>query len=232
MFRGQMIRMIAENLKSLNSQLNSLSSKTTLIAVSKTKPSSAIIEAYEAGHRDFGENYIQELQQKSEDAEILTKCPEIRWHMIGPIQSNKAQHLAKVRNLHAVHTVTSEKLVNKLQNNLPGEIQIFVQINTSGEASKSGLDPSNLEALEALLQKIKNATHLNLQGFMTIGRPVQEDNSHLLDYKRLIAIRNDIDTNLKLSMGMSADYVQAIEHGTDYVRIGSKIFGARDYSKK
>ena len=224
--------MIAQNLKSIQTELTSLNTSAKLIAVSKTKPVEDIINAYEAGQRDFGENYIQELQTKSVDEQINHKCPEIKWHMIGPIQSNKANQLAKVKNLHAIHTVSSEKLVNKLQNSLTNPVDIFIQINTSGEESKSGLKPEDTEGIESLVEKIKNADKLNFTGLMTIGRPVQEDGSHVLDYKRLIHLRNDLSTDLKLSMGMSADYVQAIEHGSDYVRIGSKIFGARDYTKK
>jgi len=224
--------MIAENLKLIHTELAGLNTQAKLIAVSKTKPVGDIISAYEAGQRDFGENYIQELQGKSIDEQINAKCPEIRWHMIGPIQSNKANQLAKVKNLHAIHTVSSEKLVTKLQNSLPQPVDIFIQINTSGEESKSGLDPSNLDNIEALVEKIRNADKLNFTGLMSIGRPVQEDGSHCLDYKRLLKLRSDLDEGLKLSMGMSADYVQAIEHGSDYVRIGSKIFGARDYSNK
>ena len=227
-----MIRMIAQNLKSIQSELTHLNTSAKLIAVSKTKPTQAIIDAYEAGQRDFGENYIQELQTKSIDEEILNKCPEIRWHMIGPIQSNKANQLAKVKNLYAIHTVSSEKLVNKLQNSLQNSVDVFVQINTSGEESKSGLNPADIDGVSKLVQKIEDADKLNFTGLMTIGRPVQEDGSHVLDYKRLLQLRADLKPGLKLSMGMSADYVQAIEHGSDYVRIGSKIFGARDYSKK
>lgn len=229
-----MIKMISQNLKTIQTELANLNTTAKLIAVSKTKPNEDIINAYEAGQRDFGENYIQELQTKSVNQEINTKCPDIRWHMIGPIQSNKANQLAKVKNLYAIHTVSTEKLVNKLQNSLPDEssVQIFIQINTSGEESKSGLKPDDLNGIEDLVDKIDKADKLSFTGLMTIGTPVQEDGSHVLDYKRLLKLRGDLNPGLKLSMGMSADYVQAIEHGSDYVRIGSKIFGARDYSKK
>merc|ERR1712127_789224 len=111
-----MTSLIGQNTVKLLAHIKSLNPKVNLIAVSKTKPISNIIEAYEVGQRDFGENYIQKLYEKSHSSEILENCPEIKWHMIGPVQSNKAKLLCSVHNLYAVHTVSSQKLLNKIQN--------------------------------------------------------------------------------------------------------------------
>ena len=121
-----------------------------LLAVSKTKPKDLVIEAYQEGHRDFGENYVQEFKEKSTDPEILEKCPDIRWHFIGKCQSNKIPLLAKGKNLRMVETVESQSWVDKLQNRCVFDdlsVGIMVQVNTSGEESKNGVEPKDVVAL-------------------------------------------------------------------------------------
>merc|ERR1712002_174710 len=140
-----------------------------LVAVSKTKPKEMIIEAYNAGHRHFGENYIQELVEKSGDEEMLEKCPEIKWHFIGNCQTNKAAKLMKCPNLSIIETVTSTKLASKLDSQVEknSRIGVFVQVNTSGEADKNGIEPSDVvDTVKFILEK---CPRLNFCGLMTIG---------------------------------------------------------------
>lgn len=212
-----------------------------LVAVSKTKPKELIIEAYESGHRHFGENYIQELCGKSTDPEILEKCPDIKWHFIGACQSNKAKDLVGCPNLSMVETVTSEKLASKLNSqakNLQHRLPVMIQVNTSGEANKNGVEP---EATIGVLRHINTkCDKLKFAGLMTIGALArslaakdEEDNP---DFRKLLEVRNEIckSENLKpseveLSMGMSNDYGEAINLGSTNVRVGSSIFGSRNY---
>ena len=117
-----------------------------LVAVSKTKPKEMILEAYDAGHRDFGENYVQELADKSNDADILKYCPDIKWHFIGNCQTKNVNKLAKCRNLSVIETITSEKLADKLQFQFAKKekeslVNVMVQVNTSGEENKNGIEP-------------------------------------------------------------------------------------------
>lgn len=232
-----------------------------LIAVSKLKPTSAIIEAYECGQRVFGENYIQELVDKSNSPDIIEKCPDIRFHFIGHLQSNKVNKLMKVRNLQMMETVDSAKLADllhkaiaKLQmgkgsgdetnansdapsmvNQFPAgeKLKVMIQINTSGEEQKNGVQP---ETAADLAEHIKNKCHwLHIAGLMTIGRldgwPEGEPSK---DFQRMLEMREVISkrlsrepSSLELSMGMSGDFEEAIEMGSTSVRIGTAIFGAR-----
>lgn len=227
---------VAQNLAKILAEISKKSTTTNLIAVSKTKPISMILEAYLAGQRHFGENYIQELVEKSHNDEILNHCPDIKWHMIGPIQSNKVKLLCTTKNLYAVHTISSEKLVNKFNNSLKEadhltELRAFIQINSSGEASKSGLNPENFEEISKLVTNMQNSDKLKFAGLMTIGRPKDAENSHHLDFQILKNLAEKLE-NCELSMGMSSDFIEAIDFGSNYVRVGSSIFGARDYSQK
>ena len=144
-----------------------------LVAVSKTKPKEMILEAYDAGHRDFGENYVQELADKSNDADILKYCPDIKWHFIGNCQTKNVNKLAKCRNLSVIETITSEKLADKLQFQFAKKekeslVNVMVQVNTSGEENKNGIEPGKdtLEAVKHITQKCPN---LKVTGLMTIG---------------------------------------------------------------
>ena len=124
-----------------------------LVAVSKTKPKEMILEAYDAGHRDFGENYVQELADKSNDADILKYCPDIKWHFIGNCQTKNVNKLAKCRNLSVIETITSEKLADKLQFQFAKKekeslVNVMVQVNTSGEENKNGIEEHGLTLYE------------------------------------------------------------------------------------
>ncbi|CAL8466466.1 g6002 [Coccomyxa elongata] len=216
-------------------QRSSRNHQPRLVAISKTKPVEAIQEAYEAGHRTFGENYVQEIVEKA------PKLPsDISWHFVGHLQSNKAKTLLDgVPNLAFLETVDTEKLANKLDSTVEQlgrpPLPVFVQVNTSGEESKYGVEPA---ACTPLARHIKEkCAHLRFAGLMTIGQP--DYSSRPENFQCLEACREEVCKELglatedvELSMGMSGDFEQAIEMGSTNVRVGSTIFGARDYSKK
>lgn len=201
-----------------------------LVVVSKYKPAEDIKALYDLGHRHFGENYVQELMSK---VEALPS--DIQWHFIGSLQSNKCKVLAPAKNLYAVETIDSESKCTKL-NNARSEgdpkLNVYIQINTSGEEQKSGI--SSVSEVIAIAQHIKEkCPKLNLEGLMTIGSLASstsgaEENE---DFKKLIEYKKEVDAaigaDLGLSMGMSNDYAQAIKQGSTNVRVGSAIFGAR-----
>jgi len=206
-----------------------------LVAVSKTKPAELIQQAYDVGHRDFGENYVQELCEK---APALPA--DIRWHFIGHLQSNKVAALVKsVPNLAFVETVDSERLARKLNGAVEAQgrppLNVLVQVNTSGEESKSGVEPG-APAVELSRFIVTECAHLRLRGLMTIGMPDYtsrpENFQCLQQCRREVAAAIGVDeADLELSMGMSGDFEAATEMGSTNVRVGSTIFGARDYSK-
>jgi len=211
-----------------------------LVAVSKIKPKEMIMEAYAAGHRHFGENYVQELVEKSHDEEMLEKCPEIKWHFIGTCQTNKAPALMKCPNLSIIETVTSNKLATKLNNqaNQTSKIGVFVQVNTSGEANKNGLEPS--EAIQTVKFILEKCPNLKFSGLMTIGNLgnslAASNVGENPDFSTLSSVRKQVseatnisEADMELSMGMSNDFEEAIRMGSTNVRVGSSIFGARNY---
>mmetsp|Transcript_25227 Transcript_25227/g.42268 ORF Transcript_25227/g.42268 Transcript_25227/m.42268 type:complete len:245 (-) Transcript_25227:163-897(-) len=207
-----------------------------LVAVSKTKPKELLQEAYAAGQRFFGENYVQELLEKAPE------LPEdIQWHFIGHLQSNKAKQLVNgVPNLYAVETVESLKLANLLNKAVESaewkrQLNVYVQVNTSGEESKFGVGPE--ECVNLCKHVHAECQHLNLTGLMTIGMPdytSRPENFQCLNECRAkVAAELGIEeASLELSMGMSGDFESAIDMGSTNIRVGSTIFGARDYSNK
>ncbi|XP_026323100.1 pyridoxal phosphate homeostasis protein [Hyposmocoma kahamanoa] len=211
----------------------------TLVAVSKIKPVPLIIQAYDAGQRDFGENYVNELVEKATDSQIIEKCKDIKWHFIGHLQSNKINKLLSAPRLYMIQTVDSKKLADSLNKQWTkvrnGEemLNIMVQVNTSGEEAKSGIEP--FESVTMVEYVLKNCPSLKFNGLMTIG---QYDYDMSLgpnpDFLKLIECRKEVCEKLKLdineveiSMGMSCDFEQAVELGATTVRVGSNIFGAR-----
>ncbi|CAI5734903.1 unnamed protein product [Hyaloperonospora brassicae] len=206
----------------------------TLVAVSKTKPLEELQEAYEADQRHFGENYIQELVQKAPQLPS-----DVKWHYIGHVQSNKAKALVRdVPNLYMVETVDSVKIANALNKASrecrTAKLNVMVQVNTSGEEQKSGVDAEG--SVELARHIASSCEHLTLTGLMTIGR-YGDTTSECFD--RLVACRKNVaeaigkaETDLAVSMGMSGDFELAISCGSTHVRVGSTIFGARDYAKK
>jgi len=222
-----------------------------LVAVSKTKHKGDVISAYQAGHRHFGENYVQELLEKCNDPEVLEKCPDIRWHFIGNLQSGKTAKFTKgMKNVSCIETISSAKLADKLQSAMAREkppitVDVFIQVNTSLEENKNGVapGPETLDLSRHILEKCPN---LVFKGLMTIGdlgnskpsQPRTQLDSNP-DFLSLIKCRKEVcdelnlaEANLELSMGMSNDYEEAIRMGSTNVRVGSSIFGARNYPSK
>lgn len=204
-----------------------------LLAVSKLKPASDIQILYDHGVRHFGENYVQELIEKSK---LLPQ--DIEWHFIGGLQTNKCKDLAKVPNLRYVETIDSLKKAKKLNEtrieNAP-MILCNIQINTSNESQKSGM--SNENEIFELVEFFQSPESKNVQlkGLLTIGSwdvsHSDDPNVDNADFATLVNWKTKIDgkfgTNLKLSMGMSADFKQAIRQGSSEIRIGTDIFGTR-----
>lgn len=197
-----------------------------LLAVSKTKPTNDIRDAYQAGHRQFGENYLQEGVDK---VIALSELNDIEWHFIGPIQSNKTRPIAE--HFDWVQTVSREKIAKRLAEQRPTDkpaLNVLIQVNISGEAAKSGLP---IDQIEALATFIVAQPTLSLRGLMAIPEHT-EDNDKLaeqfqqmqLAYRKLQHNYPSVDT---LSMGMSGDMALAIANGSNMVRLGTAIFGAR-----
>ncbi|XP_041985188.1 pyridoxal phosphate homeostasis protein [Aricia agestis] len=215
-----------------------------LIAVSKIKPPKLIIEAYEAGQRDFGENYVNELAEKSNDPEILEKCKDIRWHFIGHAQTNKVNKLLGVPNLFMVQTIHSDKIADTLNKQWVKyrkeneKLKVFVQVNTSLEEAKNGVEPP--ETTKLVEHVLKNCPELDFKGLMTIGqydydtsKGPNPDFLTLAKCRQEVCEKLNLDINkVELSMGMSTDYEHAIELGATTVRVGSVIFGARPPKKQ
>ncbi|MYM93279.1 YggS family pyridoxal phosphate-dependent enzyme [Duganella vulcania] len=203
-----------------------------LLAVSKTFGPDAVLEAVEAGQRAFGENYLQESLDKIA-ALKAAGAPALEWHFIGPIQSNKTRPIAE--NFDWVHTVEREKIAQRLSEQRPAgmaPLQICLQVNISGEASKSGVAPAELAALA---HKVAALPNLTLRGLMAIPEPVEDFAQQRAAFAQLRVLYEQLraeglalDT---LSMGMSADLRAAIAEGATIVRIGSAIFGSRNYNK-
>ena len=195
-----------------------------LLAVSKTKPAAAVREAHACGQRDFGENYLQEALNKQAELGDL----ELTWHFIGPIQSNKTRPIAE--HFAWVHSVDRLKIAQRLSEQRPTQLpplNICLQVNVSGEASKSGCAP---EELAALAQAVSQLPNLRLRGLMTIPEPTSDLAQQHAACARLRQLRDDLNLELDvLSMGMSDDLEAAIAEGATWVRIGTALFGARDY---
>jgi pyridoxal phosphate enzyme (YggS family) len=197
-----------------------------LLAVSKTKPAEALREAYAAGLRDFGENYLQEALGKQLE---LADLPLI-WHFIGPIQSNKTRAIAE--HFDWVHSVDRLKIAQRLSEQRPAELpplNICIQVNVSGEASKSGCTPADLPALA---EAINALPRLKLRGLMAIPEPTDDRAEQDAAFAAVQKLQASLDLPLDtLSMGMSHDLESAIAQGATWVRIGTALFGARDYSQ-
>jgi pyridoxal phosphate enzyme (YggS family) len=208
---------IADNLQVVKARL-ARSRGVTLLAVSKGQSLERIKDAVAAGQKAFGENYVQEAVQKME------ALPPLEWHLIGPLQSNKTRLAAE--RFDWVQTVASEKIARRLSDQRPASLaslNVLIQVNVSGEASKSGVEPADARALAEVLS---NLPRLRLRGVMAIPEPGA-------DRSRYAAVRHVFDS-LKaefgldtLSMGMSGDLDVAIAEGSTMVRVGTAIFGQR-----
>ena len=206
-------------------------SEIALLAVSKTITPDLLLKAYVAGQRAFGENYLQEALDKM--AALKEQAPDIEWHFIGPIQSNKTRPIAE--NFSWVHSVDRLKIAQRLSEQRPSglpPLNVCIQVNVSGEASKSGCSPQDLPALA---QAVAGLPGLSLRGLMTIPEPAATEAGQRRPLRTLRELADQLraqglalDT---LSMGMSADLAAAIAEGATMVRIGTAIFGERHYAK-
>lgn len=215
------INTIRSNENKHNRQPNSVQ----LLAVSKTKPITDISEAISAGQLHFGENYVQEGVEKINHF----SDPQLTWHFIGPLQSNKSKLVSQ--HFDWVHTIEREKIANRLNEQRPKNkppLNVCVQVNISGEQSKSGVTPDDVLVLA---QHINSLDNLVLRGLMTIGLNSEDSikvNSEFEQMNELFTmLKSEFPTVDTLSMGMSSDIDIAIAHGSTMVRIGSAIFGQR-----
>ena len=203
----------------------------TLLAVSKTFGVVEVLAAARAGQRCFGENYVQEAVEKMAQAAARWPGPPLQWHMIGPIQSNKTRAIAE--HFDWVHSVDRLKIAQRLSEQRPDHLpplQVLLQVNVSGEASKSGAAP---EELSALALAVAALPRLRLRGLMAIPAPTDDVQRQRAAFARLRALLERLRRQLPdltldtLSMGMSADLESAIAEGSTLVRVGTGIFGAR-----
>ena len=229
--------MITENLEQVRKNIeeacravNRDPGEVTLISVSKTKPVSMLQEAYDAGSRDFGENKVQEIMDK------YPQLPsDIRWHMIGHLQRNKVKYI--VDKVALIHSVDSLRLAETIENEAAKHnvtVPILIEVNVAQEESKFGL---KTEEVLSLVESVAALPHINIKGLMTIAAYVEypEENRgifrHLKKLSVDIAAKNINNVNVSvLSMGMTGDYQVAVQEGATMVRVGTGIFGERDYS--
>ena len=220
------IELVSQRIRAAAGAAQRDASSIHLLAVSKTKPAQAVREAYAAGMRDFGENYLQEALGKQAE---LTDLP-LSWHFIGPIQSNKTRAIAE--NFAWVHSVERLKIAQRLSEQRPADLaplNICIQVNVSGEASKSGCTPADLPALA---QAISALPRLQLRGLMAIPEPTDDRAAQDAAFATVRELQAGLNLPLDtLSMGMSHDLESAIAQGATWVRIGTALFGARDYGQ-
>ncbi len=228
---------IPENLAKIKNRIRLACEKSgrnpediTLIAVSKTKPNEAIIEACISGQLHFGENRMQELQDKMESVEL----PGIQWHMIGTMQSNKIKYIAD--RVDWIHSVSKAKYLDEIEKRAASAdrtIHVLIQVNISGEDQKSGCE---IDELAGILEHAKSFPHIKIRGLMGMAtftdnpEDVRDEFALLRTTLENHQYLNGGNIELKeLSMGMSGDFEVAIEEGSTMVRVGSAIFGARNY---
>ena len=229
--------MITENLKDVEARVCAACERSgrkredvTLIAVSKTKPVEMLKEAYETGCRDFGENKVQELVDKYE---VLPK--DIRWHMIGHLQRNKVKYI--VDKVYLIHSVDSLRLAEEISKEAAKknvDVNILVEVNVAGEETKFG---TGCEEAKQLVRDIAQLPHVHIQGLMTIAPYVENSEENRIYFQQLKKLSVDISSenidnvSMKvLSMGMTGDYAVAVSEGATYVRVGTGIFGERNYA--
>lgn len=207
--------------------------EVTLIAVSKTKPVEMLQEIYDEGIRDFGENKVQELTEKYE---VMPK--DMKWHMIGHLQRNKVKYIVdKVTLIHSVDSLRLAETISREAEKKGVTVPILIEVNIAGEETKFGL--SSKEEVISLTEQIAALPNLSVKGLMTVAPPVKDPEENRPFFREIRQLSVDItNKNIDnvsmeiLSMGMTNDYTVAIEEGATMVRVGTGIFGARDYSKK
>ncbi|KZL20095.1 hypothetical protein PsAD2_01581 [Pseudovibrio axinellae] len=219
---AQRLKEVKENIEKAEKDARRPSGSATLIAVSKTFEASAIKHVLEAGQRVFGENRVQEAMGKW--PELCDEFEGVELHLIGPLQSNKAKEA--VQTFDVIHTVDREKIAQALKTEMDKQEKhpkLFIQVNTGEEEQKAGIAPKEADNFIA---KCRDELGLEIEGLMCIP-PVEEAPGMHFALLEKIAKRNGLK---KLSMGMSSDYQIAVQHGATHVRVGSAVFGVRDYS--
>ena len=224
------LKKVQTNIKSACERAGRKPEEVTLVAVSKMKPLSDIEELLETGQMEYGENYVQELCEKYEN---ISK--PVHWHMIGHLQTNKVKYIIdKVDLIHSVDSVRLAETIDKEAEKHNVTANILIEVNVAKEESKFGLMP---EEVPAFVEQISKFSHIRVKGLMTIAPFVEnpEDNRPVFAHLRKLSVdiaKKNIDniTMSILSMGMTNDYQVAIEEGATMVRVGTGIFGARDYT--
>ena len=217
---------IAENLRRIQDQLPE---GVTLVAVSKTKPVEDIQEAYDAGQRIFGENRVQEMCEKQA---VLPK--DIDWHLIGHLQKNKVKYMAGfVKMIHAVDSFSLLKEINKRAGQNERIIDCLLQMHIAEESTKFGLNRAELDEIIVAIQA-DQFPHVRIRGFMGMATFTEDKEQIRQEFEQLALIHQEVKNNSipemdTLSMGMSGDYTIAIEAGSTMIRVGSSIFGQRNY---
>lgn len=219
-----------EKFDEIRNELNSRGA--ILVAVSKTKPASAIMELYDLGQRDFGENYVQELVDKEKE---LPK--DIHWHFIGHLQTNKVKYIAPF--VHLIHGVDSLKLlkeINKQGLNNNRIISVLLQVHIAQEDTKFGFNEEELNALFEQKEQLTSLKNIRIEGLMGMASFTEYEQQVSKEFKYLKSLFEHIKMQIAgnvtmnyLSMGMSGDYHIALQEGSNMVRIGSLLFGARQY---
>lgn len=214
-------------IENLNKIKTSLAEDVELIAVSKTRSNDEILELYNAGHKVFGENRVQELIEKQE---VLPK--DIQWHLIGHLQRNKVKYIAEF--VHLIHSVESERLlkeINKQAKRFERVIPCLLQIKIAEEETKFGLDKEEAEnILKTYKEKFENIQIIGVMGMATFTDDMDQVRREFKSLKNVYDQFQTLDDDIQiLSMGMSGDYELAIEEGSNMVRVGSAIFGEREY---
>ena len=207
----------------LNHLYRNISNEIVVVAVSKTKPNEDILEAYNSGHKSFGENKVQELIEKHN---ALPK--DIEWHFIGHLQRNKVKNIIKF--IHLIHSVDSYKLLNEINKRAENEnrvVDCLIQVKIATEENKYGF---NFEEIDDVINFSKNLNHINVKGFMGMSTLTNNNNIINNEFSKLQNIFNNYKSKTLniLSMGMSNDYNLAIENGSNMIRLGSIIFGKRN----
>lgn len=200
--------------------------EVTLIAVSKTHDVASISAFYEAGVRDFGESYVQEWQEK------CAQLPDdIRWHFIGHLQSRKSKYLTE--QIHLVHSLDRSSLFKALNKHITHQLDVLIQVNVADESTKSG---TSVDELKALVDKVNQSEHLRLRGLMALPPFVSDPEVNRPHFEMMASLMQSLPAWVNrpedisiLSMGMSADFELAIAHGATHIRVGTALFGARDY---
>ena len=225
------IKLVEENIKKACEKVGRDVNEVTLIAVSKTKPYTAIEEALPTGVKDYGENKVQELCDKYE---ILPK--DIKWHMIGHLQRNKVKYLVgKASLIHSVDSIRLAEQIEKEYAKADEIANILIEVNMAQEESKFGITS---EETEQLVREIAKFPHIRIKGLMTIAPYTDNPESNRVYFRNMKKLSVDIENknidNVSmsiLSMGMTGDYTVAVQEGSAIVRVGTGIFGERDYSK-